>query len=184
MIPRLLLLPYLFLIAAPVQASDFESDVLFRKGAWEVEVTYSYRSGDFWCNASTYNRSGQSFNIVAYDSRDLAMVIADTGWDLSPRDVRFFVDIDYSRWTIDGSAGNSSVSVFMNEAEKAIRFLSELQEGNAVAVYNERNSRIATFSLSGSYAAVVSLFDCWSKIAPDDPLENPSDPFGGSSDPF
>ena len=158
-------------------ASEFDSEILFQKGNWIVEVTYDNENGNFWCSATTTNGSSQSFGITAYDTNDLMVFVLDTRWSLSERPVTFYIDVDYARWTIDGYARDIGVSVFLDDADKSVQFLREVQQGNAVAVYNERESRLATFSLNGSYAAIVSMFDCWDKISKTDPFSPQHDPF-------
>lgn len=170
---------------ATAQQNEYESQTLFSKGAWEVEITYNTVAKNVWCSASTYNRFAQSFNIVAYDSGGLGLFVFDDSWDLKPRPVNFIVDIDYSRWTISGQASDTGVSANLTDIEKTKKFLGELQRGSAVAIYNEKVQKLSTFSLNGSSAALLSLMDCWNKIAkPSDPFEDNSDPFGASSDPF
>ena len=166
--------------AAPMaSASDLESELLFSRGAWEVEVTYDPGDESFWCSASTFNRTNQSFSLVAYDNGGFLLLVGDPVWRLSERPIRFLVDIDRSRWTIDGDAEDSYVSLMMNDADKAFRFVQQLMGGNAVAVLNDTEKRLATFSLSGSYAAITQLMDCWDKISNRDPFSN-----GSSADPF
>ncbi len=165
-------------LAPNASAQQYESEKLFSKVAWSVEVTYDSSDAEFWCDATTINRNSQALSVVAYDSDVLALFVFDQAWSLRPRAVRFVIDIDRSRWEIDGQSQESSVSVTMNDVEKTTRFLRQLQRGNSVAVYNEKLSRLATFSLSGSSAAITALFDCWNKIS------KQKDPFGTSDDPF
>ncbi|MEO0744035.1 MAG: hypothetical protein AAFY49_01685, partial [Pseudomonadota bacterium] len=98
--------------------------------------------------------------------------------------VRFLVDIDCSRWTMDGNAKDIGVSLQMTDNQKSVEFLKQLQRGNAVAVLNDAERRLATFSLSGSFAAILSLFECWDAIDISDPFTDQKDPFGASIDPF
>lgn len=167
-----------FCAGLSVSADEYDTTTLFRKGAWIVELTHNTNTGTLWCAAETTNRSGQTFSVTAYDGGYMTLFIFDSRWSLSDRPVRFLLDIDYSRWTIDGSARDISISVQMDDTETAARFLRQLQSGSAVALYNESERRLATFSLSGSYAAVLSLFECWNQITV------PSDPFTTSTDPF
>lgn len=177
-------LSLLILIPGFAFAERYETETLFRKGAWLVEITADTADSSLWCTAKTDNRARQSFSITAYDNRQLVLFIFDDNWKLRERSVRFIVDVDYSRWTVDGSASGIGVSSYMSDVDKAVRFLRQIKKGNAVAVYNDNLQRLATFSLSGSSAAIDALFDCWSKIDRSDPFGDGSDPFGASTDPF
>jgi len=170
--------------ASGTVASELDSKTLLQKGAWSVELTHDTSDGTLWCSASTYNRGNQSFGLAAFDSGLLALIISDPYWSLKTRPIRFLLDIDYKRWTIDGSASEDYVSLNMNNPEKSAEFIKDLMRGNAVAVLNDNGNRLATFTLNGSYAALDALVDCWSRITKDDPFTNRTDPFGASTDPF
>lgn len=176
--PILSALICLFLAASAALADRYESQVVFRKGQWLVELTHDSEDGSLWCSASTENRLDQSFDITAFDDGQLTLFVFDHSWDLRPREIRFLVDIDRSRWTMDGFGDGISVSLTMNEADAAERFLRQLQRGINVRVYNESERQLATFSLRGSSASINQLFECWDRIS------GPSDPFGDASDPF
>ena len=164
--------------------AEFDSTKLFAKGNWFVERTHDTGDGDLWCSAETSNRNRQTFSLAAYDDGTFALFVFDQRWNVAERPVRFLVDIDYSRWTIDGTGRGIGISLTISDAEKAAEFLTELSEGNAVAVMNSDEKRVAVFSLNGSSAAIRKLFECWKEIGTKDPFSNASDPFQSSSDPF
>lgn len=172
---------FLSLFFAQPLASEnkFDSKVLFSKGAWSVKLTHDSSDGSLWCSGQAKNRNGQTFVIAVYENSQMSLFIFDDTWNISPRKVRFLIDIDYARWTMDGRGDGFSVSLAMNDAEKSAKFLTELMQGNAVAVMNSEERRLAVFSLSGSYAAITNLFDCWESIA-----QSSTDPFLSQSDPF
>ena len=159
--------------------ADYESETLHSKGAWSVEVTYNTQTGVFWCNAETSNRSGQTFALTAYDDNTLTVFFFDPRWNLTPRPIRFLIDVDYDRWTVSGSANDISVSVELSDNADGREFLLDLIRGNAVALFNTDLQRLATFSLNGSAAAIGVLAECWDKIlVTADPFQSSSDPFG------
>lgn len=174
----------MFNLSTSVQADEFESTTLFQKGSWNVELTFDTKDGDLWCSAETQNASGQSLAITGYDSGSIALFVFDQSWNISDRPIRFLIDIDYSRWTMNGHGRGISISLVLNDADSAILFLRELMEGNAVALMNADERRLATFSLSGSSAAIRNFFACWDKITVSDPFTNETDPFIGVADPF
>jgi hypothetical protein len=168
----------------PAQAQErYDTQTLFRKGQWLVELTHDTQDGQLWCNGQTNNAQGQTFAITAYDSDQLVLFIFDDRWNIGERPVRFLLDVDYSRWTMDGTGAGIGVSLTMTDAEKAIKFLSELMEGNAVAVMNTNERRLALFSLNGSFAAITKLFECWQGISTAGSF-NSEDPFATDEDPF
>lgn len=176
-----------FLVAAQgVAAGDLERRNLLRKGAWSVDLIHNAEKGSLWCSAETQNGEGQMLSLVAYQGDSLVLFIFDRRWRLSDRAVDFILDVDYSRWEMRGTAGNISVSIRLDGEEGALRLLQQLSQGNAVAIYNTDLRRLATFSLSGSSAAILALLSCWEGISPTDPFgPDASDPFGApSDDPF
>jgi len=179
LVSLLLVVPSSLLFAEP-----FEYTQIFRKDAWTVELTHDASDGQLWCSAETENRRSQSFAITVYDTGNIGLFVFDRAWSIEKRPIRFIVDIDYSRWTIDGSGDGVGISFIMNEPEKTVKFLRELMEGSAVAVLNDNERRLAVFSLSGSYAALTELMKCGERISLKDPFLSPTDPFSGSSDPF
>lgn len=173
-----------FLFGLVLHAEErYEHNTLFQKGSWSVFLTYDTEDGDFWCVAETENRRAQSLNLVTYPNDQMTFFVFDESWNIAKRPVRFLVDIDYSRWTIDGTGDGIGVSLTMNEPDKAAKFVQELMEGNAVTILSADEHRLATFSLSGSFAAISNLMQCWDRISDDDPFTS-SDPFTGTSDPF
>jgi hypothetical protein len=181
---KYVLISILTFFAWTAQAQNYDTKELFSKGAWSVELTHNTTEGTLWCDATTRNRAGQEFSITAFDSGTMALFVFDNRWSLTKRSVKFLLDIDYARWTIDGTANDKAVSAVMSDARKSVEFLTGLQRGSAVAVFNESERRLATFSLSGSSAALTMLMDCWKRIDVKDPFGNGSDPFGASADPF
>jgi len=181
---RIVLALFVSSAAFPSSADEFDSKTLFRKGAWAVELTHNTSNGRLWCTARTDNNFGQTFSLTAYQNSQLTLFVFDNSWNIASRPLRFFVDVDYSRWTMDGQGDNISVSLTMNDPKTAVDFLEDLMAGNAVSVSNANEQKLAVFSLSGSYAAITNLFSCWESIDNSDPFTSNADPFTGASDPF
>ncbi len=169
---------YLAVTAPAAALAEYESRILFSKGAWLVEITYDTEDDVFWCSARSTNRQSQTFSVTAYANSTMSIFFFDNRWDLSPRPVSFIIDVDYERWTVDGSADGIGISSDLSNAEVAGEFVGDLMQGNAVALYNNDERRLATFSLNGSAAAINELIDCWDKIVvPRDPFQTSQDPF-------
>ncbi len=166
-----------FAFATSAAAQRYESQTLFSRGDWIVEITHDSSDGSLWCSAQSNNSAGQTFSLTAYQPNSLTLFVFDRSWNIAERPLRFLVDVDYSRWTMDGNGSGIGISLTMSEAEAAGRFLTELMEGRAVAVMNSDERRLAVFSLRGSSAAITSLFDCWDSISETDPFRTSSDPF-------
>lgn len=175
---RIFFLAAIFIVCGSFDASaEFKSAELFRKGYWRVELTKVTDDNSFWCSAETSNTKNQSFSVTTFDDRSAMLMIFDPSWELTRRPVKFIVDIDYDRWTIDGRAGEKAVSVFLEGNGKASSFLEDLANGSGVALYNSQEQRLATFSLRGSRDALLMLLKCWEKIVSKDPFGNDPDPF-------
>lgn len=156
-----------------------QAEEIFRHKSWSVR--YLPPEGEYpaLCDASTTNRSRQTFTIALYDDGNLGIFFFDSRWNIPERPLDFVVDIDYERWTLSGTGKGSSVHLLPTGDAKVVRFLDELASGSAVALYNTDIRRLATFSLAGSSAALLKLLDCAKYIA-----EKNRDPFRGSADPF
>jgi len=174
---RPLLFALALLLPLQAQAERYEAQTLLRQGRWIVELTHDTQDGNLWCNAQTNNDDGQVFSVVAYDSGSLALLIMDNDWSLENRSVRFIVDVDRSRWTIDGTADDIGVSVFLTDPDNAVKFMEDLAAGNNVTVYNDNLRRLAAFSLWGSRAALTELMTCWGEIETSNPFDAKKDPF-------
>ena len=172
------ILSFILVIGSFSQVSaGYEDTKLFSKGYWSVVLTYNTDENSYWCEAKTSNRRGQVFSVTAYENGGIIVFVFDQRWSLAKRPVKFLIDIDYSRWTIDGTANNIAVSVQLNNNDKAGKFIKELAQGSAVALFNTEERRLATFSLRGSSAALTELVDCWRKITVTDPFKTSTDPF-------
>lgn len=165
-------------------ASEYETELLYRKGSWTVELTHNTQEARLWCTASTVNSSGQVFSINLYDSRNAALFIFDYRWEIPRRPIRFLLDIDYSRWAMNGEGDGIGISIELSDEDKVPVFLEELSQGSAVALYNASERKLATFSLSGSSASILKAFDCWSQISVEADPFSEGDPFMSSEDPF
>lgn len=171
-------------LGSVAQAQDrYETNTLFQKGTWTVSITYDNYDGLFWCDASTSNRQSQELALTLYETGLFTIFVFDPRWNISPRPLRFLIDVDYSRWKMDGEGDGVSISITPENGDKAAKFTREVMEGTAVALMNADGRRLGTFSLSGSYAAVLNLFECYDRIGKSDPFSD-SDPFRGANDPF
>jgi hypothetical protein len=164
-------------LATGALAEKYESTQLFRRGAWYVELTHDTEDGELWCSAETGNSEAQAISVTAYEDGGVMLFVFDNRWQLSARDVRFFVDIDRSRWTIDGYADGIGISAPLSDSDRAGDFLYQLARGNAARVYNDAGQQLAGFSLSGSSAALGSLMECWDSIMPGFDGKSRKDPF-------
>ncbi|WP_298904790.1 hypothetical protein [uncultured Aliiroseovarius sp.] len=178
------LISLLLSIPTIAHADRYETTNLFRHKAWSVTLTHDQLDNDFWCNAETTNRRNQLLSISAFDSGNLGLFIFDDRWSLRERELKFRIDVDYSRWIVSGNAEGTGVSTMLSDPESSVKFLTEVAEGSAVAVYNSDDRKIATFSLAGSSASLRKLMECWKRITPTDPFETGGRQTAPQSDPF
>ncbi|MBP7002785.1 hypothetical protein [Amaricoccus sp.] len=156
--------------AGAAAADPFDSTPLFAVGSWSVEHTYDAGAGGSWCAADTVNAEGQWLSVVGYDSGEAAILVGDPGWRMAEGAVRFRIDVDGVGWDVDGSGGDGSVAVLLDDAAAAATFLSGLAEGAEADVYSEAGRRLAAFPLDGARRALEELVRCWSRIEPADPF--------------
>jgi len=104
---------------------------------------------------------------------------------MSKKPVRFYVDIDRTRWTMDGTAEDQFVTLSWDGDDAFFRFIADIAEGNIAYLKNADGRQLGRFSLGGSYASLQKLVECAERIAgsSSDPFATSSDPFSGS-DPF
>ena len=147
------------------QAQRYDTNRLFTRGAWYVDLVYDTQDRSYWCNASTINRKNQEFSVTGFDDGSLSIFIFDDDWNLTREDITFRIDVDRSGWTVYGLAEGVGVSAELDDASKAADFLADVAAGNVVRVLTQNGKGIATFSLHGSRAALNALLDCWEGIS-------------------
>lgn len=161
----LILTLFVFALGGPAQAERYENTNLFSRGAWSVDLKIDTSDSSMWCAASTTNKFGQVFSISGLENGSVGLHIIDPDWSLREREINFLVDIDYSRWDVAASADGIGLTTWMADADQAAKFMAELSAGNAVAVYNQTEQRLATFSLRGSKLAIAQFFKCFDRVA-------------------
>lgn len=163
---RLAVVAFVFLVSSlPAAAQTYRDTLLFQSGAWAVFLVES-STGERWCAAETDNGSLQTFSISAFSDGAAGLFVFDDRWNLAPRGVNFFVDVDGIRWDMAGTADGISVSLFFNDVNTGGQFLEDLARGNGVTVRNTNGQVLANFSLIGSRNALNTMFDCWERILP------------------
>lgn len=163
-------------------AAAAEAVRLLERGAWAVDHVED-ESGP-WCRARTENGEGQALSLVGYATGRGAILVSDEAWSIRPRPVRLKVDVDDTRWDMQGEGMDDHVFVFTDGVDpgRATRFLAQLGRGRTVEVLNDAGRPVAAFSLSGSGAAIVEMLACRSRIAVDPPAI--IDPDAAAADPF
>lgn len=86
---------------------------------------------------------------------------------------------DFTKWTVDGYGEGELVVLAQTDTETFFEFLREIAEGNSVSLHNMDMRHLASFSLRGSYAAIMKLAECFDRLP-----ASSSDPFKSSRDPF
>lgn len=162
--------------AAPARA-EFQTETLFSARNWTVELTHDTSDGQLWCAAQTVNNRDQAFDLTAFDTGAMTVFFFDHSWDLAERTVETYVDIDRSRWEIDADAGGIALSVSLEDKDNAAEFVNDLAKGQSLTLLNLQERKLASFSLSGSRAAITSLMECWESITTSNPFQKASDPF-------
>jgi hypothetical protein len=168
MIVRSLLFLVAIVLSASPAAAELLTRVLFQRGAWAVTYTLNTYNGQQFCNATTANDYGTSFNITLYGDGYATLAVIDDDWDFGGHVyLPMYVVIDSRKpWHVPSMAARTAISFEFNDVYATAKFLKELQAGNAVAVYEEDQSDpFAIFSLSGSRKAIDAVFTCYDLIS-------------------
>jgi hypothetical protein len=160
-------------LASVAQAEVVDSEVLYRRKAWEVSVL-QFDDGTFACLAQVSD-GGRSFAIWADTSDDASLQFYDKNWTFDNTTADIIVRIDSrAKWTLnDASLDQNSVFFTLPDEDASYRFLREVMRGNTLNLYNTSGDRIERYSLAGSSASIVKLTECVDLLKKADTDGNP-----------
>lgn len=160
-------------LAAIAQAEVVDSEVLYRRKAWEVSIL-EFDTGTFACLAQV-SEGGRSFAIWADDSDTASLQFYDENWTFDNTTADIIIRIDSrAKWTLNDAALNlNSVFFDLPDEDASYRFLREVMRGNTLNLYNNSGDRIERYSLAGSSASIVKLTECVDLLKKRDSDGNP-----------
>jgi len=157
------------LLLQPQAAGAQETTNLLSHKDWLVRHEYYSNTDTQACAARTPSRQGHVLDITIWEngSHNVFIFMTTRPWSGS------FVDnlklhVDYGRWTLNDADFGSDGSVRFEFAnlDNLFDFLDDIMNGRALALKTPDERRdLAVWSLSGSYAAVLNLFECYERIS-------------------
>lgn len=160
-------------LSGSAQAGVIESEVLFRRKAWEVSLV-AFDDGSFACMAEVGSNSS-SFLIWAYSSNAANLQFYNTSWSFNNETANIVVKIDRrADWTLNNANLNeNSVFFNLNDSDSSFRFLREVMRGNVLNLMTSDRRLIERYSLAGSSASIVKLSECVDLLGNVDSDNNP-----------
>ena len=147
------------------QAAAFDTYTISRHGAWDVTLTAN--SDGMYCAASTENNRGETFDLTIYPTGTLQLFLLFDGQEETAH-----LDLDVHiggapAWELDQVFFTPGGAMFeFGEAHTAVEFVVDLQKGTTVAIsLRDQRKRYGNWSLTGSRAAIDSLFECFRRIS-------------------
>ena len=156
-----------------VKAGVLESEVLFRRKAWEVSLV-AFDDGTFACMAEVGNNN-TAFLIWAYSSDRASLQFYNKAWQFNNETADIVVKIDRrADWTLNNAEMNeNSVFFTLNDSDTSVRFMREVMLGNVLNLMTSRRQLIERYSLAGSSASIVKLSECVDLLGAADNDSNP-----------
>ena len=90
-------------------AEEIKDEQIFQRGVWEVYKTTDTTDNRVWCTAGTFNKTYQGFDFSGWPEGTLSLTLYDKDWKITERFVKFVLDIDGSKFTINGDASVDNV---------------------------------------------------------------------------
>lgn len=175
------------LLLHPLEVSAQETTNLFALRDWLVRHEY-YSLLDYQaCAARTASRQGHVLDITIRDdgSHSVYIFMVNRPWSGSFRD-NLKLHVDYDRWTLNDAefGSNGSVRFEFSNLDNLFDFLDDVMNSRALALKTPDERRdLAVWSLNGSYASILKLFECYERISGgrDGSTYGASPQYGGSS---
>ncbi|MXU66343.1 hypothetical protein [Oceanomicrobium pacificus] len=158
----------------PALAADQERRTLLDHKDWVVDEVW--QDGEVHCDAYTSAGEGIWFSLYVFpDHEDVTLVVENPGWDLTKREAEVSLAIDRDSWS--GVAELEGELLVVRDLTDA--FLTDIQNGRDAAIMDEYGNHVLEFSLRGSAAAILKLYECWDNAVANRESD-PSDPFARS----
>ncbi|MGL5011103.1 MAG: hypothetical protein ACRC6I_14585 [Paracoccaceae bacterium] len=144
--------------AAPAMAQD--SEIVFQRGAWLVEVV-RFDDGDLACSARV-TQGEDTFAIWSFQDGYTQLQLYSPEWQFNDSTADLVLQIDRRpEWTLnDAELTQNSVLFGLSDEDAAVDLLIEIARGNTVYVRNAQGQSVINFTLSGSRASMEMLGDC------------------------
>ncbi len=155
------------------QADVIESEVLFKRKAWEVSVV-AFDDGTFAC-AAEVGTGDSNFLIWADVSENASLQFYNSNWRFENSTADIVLRIDgRPKWTLnEATLSENSVFFDLKDEDASYKFLREIMQGNVLNLFSSGGTRIERYSLAGSHASILALSDCVDALKSLDTDDNP-----------
>lgn len=169
--PMRLILSQIMLLFASSTATAQGITTLLNQGDFVVREHETSDQDAFdrgMCVAEVMNDRDQALIIQGYQDDTFTIVIRDDSWRLSDNFVSVVIEIDNSKWTVQGRTYPSDNIVYLWFDDQALVpdvLINKVRVsgGSQMAITAENGNPIANFSLSGSSAAMPQFAECWAR---------------------
>jgi hypothetical protein len=144
--------------AFPAMAQD--SEVIFQRGAWQVEIV-RFDNGDLACSARVTQKE-DTFAIWVFDDGYTQLQLYSPAWEFGEAAADLVVQIDRrAQWNLSNAQlTQNSVLFNLTDESDAVDLLVEIARGERFYVRNDAGEPVINFTLSGSSASMQMLGDC------------------------
>jgi hypothetical protein len=145
-------------LAGPALAQD--SEIVFQRGAWLVEIV-RFDDGDLACSARV-TQGEDTFAIWVFQDGYTQLQLYSPDWQFGESSADLVVQIDRRpQWDLtNAQLTQNSVLFNLTDEDAAVDLLVEIARGNTFFVRNDQGQPVINFTLSGSRASMQTLGDC------------------------
>jgi len=151
----------LFALTATAAIAEVQSHEVHRFKDWHVD----FNQGDnfAWCSAATGN-----FHVNANQDGSYELQVVVPGAAFSDYEAPFSIQVDRGSRYIMSDATYIGVSIFSKNIKEEV--VIALATGGQVHTFNTVDEYVESFTLAGSKAAIIALYECQQKLpAPQTP---------------
>ncbi len=155
---RFAVLGFVATLATPAVAQD--SEIIFQRGAWLVEVV-RFDDGDLACSARVTQQE-ETFAIWVFQDGYTQLQLYSPDWQFGESTANLVVQVDRRpQWNLNNAElTQNSVLFNLTDESDAVDLLVEIARGSTFFVRNEQGQPVINFTLSGSSASMQMLGDC------------------------
>jgi hypothetical protein len=168
------ILPVVVATALAVPVGAQQSEVLFSKKQWQVELV-AWDDGVLGCVGQVSER-GEIFALWTFQDSTVQLQFYSPSWTFGDGELaNLQVQIDkMAPWNLtDAELTQNSVLFTLPDSDAGVEFIVEVARGNRLFLRSEDGGDVQSYSLAGSKASIDALLECGEVIT----QEAPKNPF-------
>ncbi len=153
-------------VLAPLPlAADTQSETVFSRKAWKVEVV-AFDDGTLACVSSVTRPRGK-FSIWVFDDQSVRMQFFSEEWQFDQSSADLEIQIDRrGPWTLTGAdLYQNSVLFDLPDSRAGRRFMVEVADGKTLVLRDADGADVRRFTLAGSKASMLAMAECGETIS-------------------